>query len=169
MDREEIKRNILKYITEFLEVPHEEFGGFPPCPFARAERLKKKLLVGVYDPSDANFVEKIREMISSGYESGVFALLENNEHVSIEEEETRSFQKFLNKNLKENGLGAYKTICINPKDSLEVKGIKVRGLAPYFLVNVGLRKAFGKTHKSLKGSKYFTNFPESYKKYLNVD
>tara|TARA_B100000282_G_C31697181_1_gene474414 strand:- start:590 stop:1096 length:507 start_codon:yes stop_codon:yes gene_type:complete len=168
MDREEIKRNITKYIVEFLEVPHEEFGGFPPCPFARAERLKNKLLIDVYDSSEGPFTDKIQEMIESGYESGVFALLENNSLVSLEEEETRSFQKFLNKNLKENGLGTYKTICINPKDELEVKGIKVRALSPYFLINVGLRKVFGKTHKSLKNSKYFENFPDYYKKYLNV-
>jgi len=168
LNREEIKTNITKYIVDFLEVPHEEFGGFPPCPFARAERVKNKLLIGTYDPSEGSFVDKIREMIDAGYESGVFALLENGELVSLEEKETRSFQKFLNKNLKENDLGAYKTICINPKDGLEVKGIKVRALSPYFLVNVGLRKAFGKTHKSLKNSKYFDNFPDYYKKYLNV-
>jgi len=130
--------------------------------------LKNKLLIDVYDSADRSFVEKVKEMVDAGYESGVFALLENGEHVSLEEKETRSFQKFLNKNLKENGLGAYKTICINPKDELEVKGIKVRALSPYFLINVGLRKAFGKTHKSLKKSKYFDNFPDYYKKYLNV-
>ena len=168
MDREEIKKNITSYIVDFLEVPHEEFGGFPPCPFARAERLKNKLLIDVYDSADGSFTEKVNQMVDAGYESGVFALLKNGEHVSLEEEETRSFQKFLNKNLKENMLGDYKTICINPKDELEVKGIKVRALSPYFLINVGLRKAFGKTHKSLKNSKYFDNFPDYYKKYLNV-
>tara|TARA_A200000159_G_C7279491_1_gene320854 strand:+ start:164 stop:670 length:507 start_codon:yes stop_codon:yes gene_type:complete len=168
MDKEEIKRNITSYIVDFLEVPHEEFGGFPPCPFARAERLKNKLLIDVYDSAGGSFIEKVNEMVDAGYESGVFALLENGELVSLKEEETRSFQKFLNKNLKENTLGDYKTICINPKDELEVKGIKVRALSPYFLINVGLRKAFGKTHKSLKNSKYFDNFPDYYKKYLNV-
>ena len=125
-------------------------------------------MIDVYDSAGGSFIEKVNEMVDAGYESGVFALLENGELVSLKEEETRSFQKFLNKNLKENTLGDYKTICINPKDELEVKGIKVRALSPYFLINVGLRKAFGKTHKSLKNSKYFDNFPDYYKKYLNV-
>ena len=166
--REEVKKRILSYIIDFLEVPHEEFGGFPPCPFAKAERLKNKLLVDLYDPNEREFTEVVKEMISSGYESGVFALFQGEEPVEIEEEETRSFQRFLNKTLKRSGLREYKCICINPKDQLEVKGILVRGLSPYFLINVGLRKVFGKTHKSIKGSKYFDNFPESYKKYLNV-
>ena len=131
--REEAKKKILSYIVDFLEVPHEEFGGFPPCPFAKAERLKNKLLVDIYDPSDGSFVEKVKLMIESGYESGVFALFENGVPVEIEEEETRSFQRFLNKTLKSNELKEYKSICINPKDKLEVKGILVRGLSPYFL------------------------------------
>lgn len=167
--REEAKKKILSYIVDFLEVPHEEFGGFPPCPFAKAERLKNKLFIDVYDPSEGSFVEKVKKMIESGYESGVFALFENGVPVEIEEAETRSFQRFLNKTLKSNELREYRSICINPKDKLEVKGILVRGLSPYFLINVGLRKVFGKTHKSIKGSKYFTNFPEDYKKYLKVE
>jgi len=169
MDVEKIKKEVLSYIVDFLEVPHEEFGGFPPCPFAKAERLKNKLLIDVYDPDKQLFTDVVKEMIDSGYESGVFALFRDDNPVSIEEEETRSFQKFLNKTLKEASLNEYRSICINPKDSLEVKGVLVRGLSPYFLINVGLKKVFGKTHESLKGSKYFTNFPEKYKKYLKVD
>ncbi len=169
MNKEEIKRNITKYIVDFLEVPHDEFGGFPPCPFAKAERLKNKLFIGLYDPSERVFTDVVKEMISSGYESGVFALFQNGEPVEIKEEETRSFQKFLNKTLKDSGLNEYRSICINPKDKLEVKGVLVRGLSPYFLINVGLIKAFGKTHESLKGTKYFVNFPEKYKKYLKVE
>lgn len=168
MDREEIKKNITKYIVDFLEVPHEEFGGFPPCPFAKAERLKGKLYIDGYDPSVEPFTKTIERMIESGYESGVYALFESGSAVDLKEEETRSFQKFLNKSLRDAGLGDYKTICINPNDTLEVKGIRVRQLSPYFLINIGLRKAFGKTHKSLKGSKYFDNFPDYYKKYLNI-
>ena len=167
--REEAKKKILSYIVDFLEVPHEEFGGMPPCPFAKAERLKNKLLIDVYEPSSGPFTDKVKEMIDSGYESGVFALFESGEPVELKEEETRGFQSFLNKTLKKSGLREYKCICINPKDQLEVKGILVRGLSPYFLINVGLRKVFGKTHKSIKGSKYFTNFPEDYKKYLKVE
>ena len=167
--REEAKKKILSYIVDFLEVPHEEFGGFPPCPFAKAERLKNKLFIDLYDPNERELTEVIKEMVDSGYESGVFALFQDGNPVEIKEEETRSFQKFLNKTLKKANLAEYKCICINPKDQLEVKGILVRGLSPYFLINVGLRKAFGKTHKSIKGSKYFTNFPEDYKKYLKAE
>ena len=86
--REEAKKKILSYIVDFLEVPHEEFGGFPPCPFAKAERLKNKLFVDVYEPSTGPFTDRVKEMIESGYESGVFALFESGEPVELQEEET---------------------------------------------------------------------------------
>lgn len=168
MNIEKIKNDVLSYLVDFLEVPHEEFGGFPPCPFAKAERLKGKLLIDTYDPDEQLFTDVVKSMVKLGYESGVFALFQNGNPVSLEEEETRGFQRFLNAALKEAGLKEYKSICINPKDKLEVKGVLVRGVSPYFLINIGLRKAFGKTHKSLKGSAYFDNFPDYYKKYLNV-
>ena len=117
--REEVKRKILSYIVDFLEVPHEEFGGFPPCPFAKAERLKNKLFIDLYDPNERELTEVIKEMVASGYESGVFALFQDGNPVEIKEEETRSFQKFLNKTLKKANLAEYKCICINPKDQLE--------------------------------------------------
>ena len=166
--KENSKEKILDYLVNFLEVPNKEFGGFPPCPFAKAERLKNKILIKNYDSSEESFIDCVKNMVDSGYETGIFALFENDSLVSLEDSETRSFQKFLNKVLKENDLKSYRSICVNPNDKLDVNGIKVRGLAPCFLINVGLKKAFGKTHKSLMGTKYYENFPETYKKYLKV-
>ena len=41
MDLEQIKLDIESWIVNFLEVPHPALGNFPPCPYARAARLKK--------------------------------------------------------------------------------------------------------------------------------
>ena len=168
MNEEEIKENITKYLVDFLEVPSEEFGGFAPCPFAKAERIRGKLLISVFDPEKISFVEAVQDMIDKEYESGVFALIENGQPADLEDKDTRSFQKFLNRVIKEAGLKDYKVICINPNDQLDVNGVRVRGLSPYFLINVGLKKIFGRTHKSLQKTDYFINFPEEYKKYLKV-
>ena len=45
MDIEQVKKDIELWITNFLEVPHPALGGFSPCPFARAARVKKSYAV----------------------------------------------------------------------------------------------------------------------------
>jgi len=41
MQIEQVKADIESWIENFVEVPHPALGGFPPCPYARAARLKK--------------------------------------------------------------------------------------------------------------------------------
>ena len=43
MELEQVKQDIEHWIENFVEVPHPALGGFPPCPFARAARLKKNI------------------------------------------------------------------------------------------------------------------------------
>lgn len=45
MDIEQVKQDIESWIENFLEVPHPALGGFSPCPFARAARIKKSYSV----------------------------------------------------------------------------------------------------------------------------
>ena len=40
MDLEQVKQHIEHWITTFVEVPHPALGGWPPCPYARAARLR---------------------------------------------------------------------------------------------------------------------------------
>jgi len=40
MDLEVVKQHIQSWISSFLEVPHPALGNWPPCPYARAARLK---------------------------------------------------------------------------------------------------------------------------------
>lgn len=41
MELEKVKSDIESWIENFVEVPHPSLGGWPPCPFARAARLKR--------------------------------------------------------------------------------------------------------------------------------
>jgi hypothetical protein len=45
MDIEQVKKDIELWITNFLEVPHPALGGFSPCPYARAARIKQSYAV----------------------------------------------------------------------------------------------------------------------------
>ena len=40
MDIDQVRTDIEQWIVNFVEVPHPALGGFPPCPYARAARLK---------------------------------------------------------------------------------------------------------------------------------
>lgn len=48
MDIKQVKQDIEQWIENFVEVPHPSLGGWPPCPYARAARLKQsyEVLIG---------------------------------------------------------------------------------------------------------------------------
>ena len=43
LDQSTVESALLKWMEEFVEVPHPSLGGWPPCPFARQARLSKNI------------------------------------------------------------------------------------------------------------------------------
>jgi hypothetical protein len=43
LTQELVTAKLLKWMEEFVEVPHPGLGGWPPCPFARQARLSKNI------------------------------------------------------------------------------------------------------------------------------
>ena len=43
LDQTTVESSLLKWMEEFVEVPHPGLGGWPPCPFARQARLSKNI------------------------------------------------------------------------------------------------------------------------------
>lgn len=41
MDLETVRADIEQWIQNFVEVPHPDLGGWPPCPYARKARLER--------------------------------------------------------------------------------------------------------------------------------
>jgi hypothetical protein len=41
LDLEQVQYDIERWMATFLEVPHPELGGWPPCPYARRARLER--------------------------------------------------------------------------------------------------------------------------------
>lgn len=72
--KEQLKSDILKWITEFVEVPHPALGGWPPCPYARKARLEGtyEVRVGTNPISDLLDIWRTglgdREVIAIGYD-----------------------------------------------------------------------------------------------------
>ena len=43
LTHESVTTALLKWMEEFVEVPHPSLGGWPPCPFARQARLSRNI------------------------------------------------------------------------------------------------------------------------------
>tara|TARA_R110001592_G_scaffold21067_7_gene85345 strand:- start:1587 stop:2102 length:516 start_codon:yes stop_codon:yes gene_type:complete len=168
-DKNKIIENMHSYLTNYIEIPREEFSGMATCPFSKGERTRGRLLVDVFDSNSRTFPDVVKQMIEDGYSSGLFALFIGDTPAEIAEEDTVSFQSFLNKVLKRSGVKSYKSICMNPNDNLEVNGFNPRQYAPYFLINVAHSSELNKGRKSLTSTKYFDKMPEKYRKYLKMD
>ena len=166
MKEKKILTEVKTWITEYLEIPNENFGGMPVCPFAGPELDQDKLMIDIFDPDSESFIEKMQQFVDSKYNSALFAQVNSD---TIQASETRKYQSFLNKLIKSKGFTDYKIICFNPEDSItEVEGFNPRQFVPAFLINVADKKELGKAHRTIIKSKYFDKMSDAYKKYLKV-
>ena len=149
------------YINNVLNEKRSEFGGKRVCPFAARELSTDKLMMA--EVGEKSLKDLINEFKDSKYESALFTIKEN-----IPAEQTKSFQIFVNKLLKLQGLKEYKNICFNPNDQVSVEGYNPRSLAPYFMVNIASRETLHKAAKTLKKTNYYDRLPDEYLSFLKV-
>ena len=153
-DRGLIVAKVNEYI-DWLATPNEAFGGFPICPFVEKERASGKLK---YEVFRIGFTKPLFDMIDEwdmedNYNSMIIA------HISdIKLHEYKTFQHWLNKELRKRKMGYVKVICFHPDDTFEVDGVKTRSKAPYFLINVAYQDELNKSHKALTNTDYFVKF-----------
>ena len=160
-----MKDQIKKYIEDTLEKPREEFGGLPACPFVKKERVSGTLLVDTFDNSSDDLLSKIKDFDASDYTSAVFGqVLEE----PLSTEDSRAYQNYINRLLKNKDMGHLKVICANPADTMEVMGFNPRATAPCFLITVTNAKELVKAHRNILKSNYFINFGKDYLKYLMI-
>jgi len=163
------KDKVMKYIG-ILRTPRKEYGGMPACPFVGPEIDKGKLMIDKFDPNETTLLDKIKvfDSLYEGhkYDSALFVQVSDD---ILSEYDTVGYQDYINKTMKENGLGRYKCICFNPNDKLEIDGFNARSHAPYFLINIATREALNKAHKTLSKTKYYDTMNKRYLKYLHKD
>ena len=157
-----LKSKVLDYIENVLEVPRQEYNGMPACPFAKQERLSNNIYIDEIT-SDNNFIKCIGKFYKSNMNSAVFIQDED-----LSEDETRPYQRYLNRLLKQLDITHWKVLCINPNDKLDVRGFNARSLSPCFLILINPKQQINDAHKSMLDTKYYDNMSIKYKKYLNV-
>jgi len=156
-----VSEDVKDYINNVLDERRQEFGGKAVCPFAAPELRADKLMIA--EVGDKSLLELISELATSDYESALFIIKED-----IPAEQTKKFQLFVNRLLKQRGLKDYKNICFNPNDDVEIEGYNPRSLAPYFMVNIADKKVLSKAHRALKKTNYYDKLPDRYRKFLNL-
>ena len=156
-----MSEDVKDYINNVLDERRQEFGGKAVCPFAAPELRANKLMIA--EVGDKSLLELIDELVASNYESALFIIKEE-----IPAEQTKKFQRFVNRLLKQRGLKDYKNICFNPNDDVEIDGYNPRSLAPHFMVNIADKKVLSKAHRALKKTNYYDKLPDKYRKFLNL-
>ena len=150
-----IKEKLLKQLEEWmdgLEIPNENFGGYPVCPFLAPERKQNKLLIEFYDPEEGlSLFELIRKFDQDDrFTTAMYLhMVYSNNYTVVD------YQKFINEGLKEIGLGHLKAVCFNPHDERKTNGIMTRKNAPCFITSIATRKALGDAYRKLEHTKYW--------------
>jgi hypothetical protein len=156
-----VSQDVKDYINNVLDQKRPEFGGKAACPFAAPELKADRLMIErVGDKSLTDLIENFR---NSDYESALFIIEQD-----IPAEQTKKFQYFVNRLLKQQGLDNYKNICFNPNDEVGIDGYNPRSLSPYFMVNIADKKVLSKAHRALKKTDYYDRLPDKYRKFLNL-
>lgn len=156
-------------MTGNVEVSRREYGDFAVCPYAKPERVGKKLKIGVFDISDSTIVQLIDGMLTEGYESALYAVFEGGVPVELNGgKDTIKFANFMKQQLKDSGHENYTVICFNPNDKVCAGNYNIRSESPYFLLNVAKKKILHEARKKLQKTKYYDNFSEEYKKMLGI-
>ena len=156
-----MSKPVKDYINNVLREKRSEFGDRAVCPFAGPELDSNKLMIG--EVGEKNLIELIQEFDNSDYESALFVIKEE-----VPAKQTKKFQSFVNKLLKQEGLVDYKSICFNPNDQVSVEGYNPRSRAPHFMVNIAHKKVLSKANKSLKKTNYYDKLPKEYVTFLEL-
>ena len=167
MEEKKILTEVKTWITEYLEIPNENFGGMPVCPFVKAEREKNKLMFEIWYPNKTSFIEVLDKFKNSEFSSALVICM-NTDGLLWEEVDRKKYQKAIQSLMKEKGYKDIKALCFSPFEHHTAAGEETRKGSPYFLINIAGKEELNKAHTRLLETKYFDKFSEEEIKTLKV-
>ena len=142
----------------WLTQPHKAFSSMPVCPFIEPEIKKEQLYIDIWNPSQMAFMDMMSRYYDSQRRSAIF-ICQDSPDIDWSQVERRPIQQQLNAKLKAHPLfSEYKCIVLSPWEDFTAGGISTREKSPYFMINIGSRQHFSKSHSQLQKSAYFANF-----------
>ena len=155
--KEQMLEKAYQYLS-WLTTPNENFSNMPVCPFIEPEIKKEQLYIDIWNPSQMAFMDMMSRYYDSQRRSAIF-ICQDSPDIDWSQVERRPIQQQLNAKLKAHPLfSEYKCIVLSPWEDFTAGGISTREKSPYFMINIGSRQHFSKSHKQLQKSRYFANF-----------
>jgi hypothetical protein len=113
---------------------------------------------------DKSLIEMIREWDDSDFKTGLILHIGDDMETIVR----KPYQKFLNEQIRENGMGDVKILCFSPYEDFNISGIDTRKSAPCMLYNLAKRKDLREAGEKLLKTKWYDNLlTEDFKK-LNI-
>ena len=150
---------------DFLQTPHPNFNNMPICPFIAGDLQTGNIQFIPYNSNmDKSLIDVIKEWDESKFKTGLILHVGDN----LKRIQRKSYQKFLNQQLKENNMRYIKLLVFSPFEDFNIGGVDTRKNAPCMLYNVAKRKDLSEAQKKLKKTKWYDNLlTEDFKK-LNI-
>ena len=137
----------------------------PICPFIQGDLHTDNIQFIVYNSSmEKSLVDIVKEWKESRFKTGLVL------HVGddLKTIKRKPYQKFLNEEFRENGMGDIKILLFSPFEDFNITGIDTRKQAPCMLYNLATREDLSKAQEKLQKTKWYDNLlTEDYKK-LNI-
>jgi len=160
----EIIDAVVRWSEEFIEQPHEIFGGLPVCPFARAARLKEAIRFEVRpfaldDPleSGGELLTLVREFAAQAADGSLETLFVIHPDPRQPLRGLVDFVARLNARMAANELREFQAFEAHPESRFQVGGVYTRR-SPYPSFQVLSRALLKKGSDSLLDSPYYTRF-----------
>ena len=119
----------------------------PICPFIQGDLHTGNIKFMVYTSDmDKSLIEVIKEWKESDFKTGLIL------HVGddMKNVKRKSYQKFINEQMKENGMKDIKLLMFSPFEDFKVAGLETRKKAPCVLYNLAKKKDLFEASDKLK-------------------
>ncbi|WP_333228887.1 hypothetical protein [Microcoleus sp. BR0-C5] len=154
----EIIESTLRWMTEFVELPHPVFSDLPICPFSKKARLTNQILFKIEPFSaltefdrDSAIMKSIHEFYNSEFEIMVVI---NPEKTAITAPETKELIDKLNNQISELGLLAFH---VHPEEDFNIDGLHTRRM-PYPGFTVQVNSKLKPASDALEKTEYYKNW-----------
>jgi hypothetical protein len=155
---------VVKWSEDFIEQPHEIFGGLPVCPFARAARIKQTIRFEVRpfafdDPLEPNgdILTLVREFVEEASGGRLDTLFVIHPDPGQALSDLLAFVARLNSNMADGELHAFQAFEAHPESQFRVGNLYTRR-SPYPSFQVLSRALLKKGSDSLLDSPYYSRF-----------
>jgi hypothetical protein len=155
---------VIRWSEQFIEQPHEVFGGLPVCPFARAARLKQTIRFEIRpfaldDPLELDgdimgLVREFADQVASGTLETLFVIHPNTRQALPD---LLGFVSRLNSRLAGGELREFQVFEAHPESDFCVGGVYTRR-SPYPSFQVLSQTLLKKSSDSLLDSPYYSRF-----------